>query len=115
MKIQVCPDFCSSGLWDEDEGGVMVDYEDLGLPQYLIKDFEDWIEYYDGKCHEHDKYTFIPGMGKVLNERGLALAMHLKTLKSNLVVLYRGEDEDGVWDPVEIKSNDTPRTSGEPL
>jgi hypothetical protein len=112
MRIRVCPDFNSTGLWDEDNGGVMLEYEDLDIPQYLIDDFKDWIRYYSDRCHEHDKYTFIPGMGKVLNERGLALALHLKTLKPHLVILFWGEDEDGIWDPKEIKLNDPPRLSG---
>lgn len=78
-KIKVMADFSSSGLWDEDRNGVMIDYEDLGLLTDLITEFEEWIRHYD-MIWTKDYHAMMPGKAKENEEMGRKLAKQLKAL-----------------------------------
>lgn len=95
MRIKVSPDICSTGLWDEDE--VMIEYEDLNLPEELAAAFKSWIEFYDKECLDED-YNFKPSMSKQMNEIGRNLAKKLKMVRSEDEIMYQGEDGKSVFD-----------------
>jgi len=99
--IVVMADFCSSGLWGGIQGP-MIEYETLNLPPDLVKKFEDWIEFYDTKCHTPRHYSFKPEMAEELNNQGRALAKKLKALFPNDHIYYRGEIEGDMLDHEEI-------------
>ena len=80
----------------------MVDFEDLGIPIDLIKEFEDWIEFYDDKCHTPRHYAFRAEMADELNNRGRALAKKLKAALPNSQIFFRGETSGDMLDPEEI-------------
>lgn len=92
MKIKVMPDFCSSGIWNA-AGGGMIEYEDLKMPNDLIKDFEAWIDYYD-KSWDKNYSKPNPIRAKNFNRVGKELAQRLKNLHTNLEIYYVGENED---------------------
>lgn len=94
-------DFCSSGIWCKDDN-VMVDHEDLELPEDLIKEFDDWIIFYDKECHTPRNFVFKPEMAEELNNRGRDLARKLKTLHPDIQIFYRGEVEGDMLDHEEI-------------
>lgn len=100
-KLTVMADFGSSGIWYKNDS-VMVDPEDLDLPEDLIKEFDDWIEFYDSKCHTPRHYVFKPEMAEELNSRGRELAKKLKALLPESQIFYRGEIEGDMLDPEEI-------------
>lgn len=100
-KLTVMADFCSSGIWRYETGG-MIDFEDLGIPKELIKAFEDWIEFYDDKCHNRPDYSFKGSMADELNRRGRALAKKLKLALPGTLVFYRGEISGDMLDQEEI-------------
>jgi hypothetical protein len=87
-KLIVMPDFSSSGIWN-DHG--MIEFENLNLSEELIKEFEDWIEFYDVECHDYLDYSFKEEMEEELNKRGRELARKLKLLFPDIQIMYRGE------------------------
>lgn len=92
MKIKVCPDFCSTGLWNEDDGGTMLEFEELGLPKELQDEIDEWLKFYD-KCHDKKLFSFIATVKrtKQLNDKGLKIAKQIKKLRHSDVVVYMGE------------------------
>lgn len=98
-------DFGSSGIWqcsNNNKSGGMIDFDELKLSLELIKQFEAWIYYYD-TCFEQDYSTFKKNKSKKLNEMGLWLAKELKKeLPSNIHVKFRGENESGMLETIEI-------------
>lgn len=100
-KLKVMADFCSSGIWRY-ETGVMVDFEDSDIPKELIKSFEDWVEFYDSKCHTPRHYAFKEEMAEELNNRGRDLAKKLKIALPNTQIFFRGEISGDMLDLEEI-------------
>ena len=100
-KLTVMADFCSSGIWYKNDN-VMVAHEDLDLPEDLIKEFEDWIEFYDRDCHTTRHYHFKGEMAEELNNRGRDLAKKLKALHPDIQIFYRGEIDGDMLDHEEI-------------
>lgn len=99
MKIKVMADFCSTGLWNEDNGGIMIDVEEeLELPLDFTREIDAWIRFYDDVCHEHDKYRFIANKKQVkeLNDRGRKIAQKIKVFYPKIEVVYWGENKKGV-------------------
>lgn len=94
-EIAVMADFSSSGIWRVIEGrtGGMIDFENLGVPNDLQKEFDEWIEFYDDKCHARPDYKFKKEMADELNKRGRILTGKLKKLYPTIKVYYRGEIE----------------------
>lgn len=101
MKLKICPDFESSGIWDSDE--MMVEFEDIHLPHELVREFKAWLEFYEEKCHDKD-YAFLENSAyaHTLNEWGLALARKVKAVYPGDEVVYVGEVEDAMLEPVEV-------------
>lgn len=99
MKIKVCPDFESTGLWNEDE--TMAEYEDIFVPNELIAKFKDWIDFYDKKCHDYN-YNFLEGSEEELNHRGVELAKELKKANPMLDIEYVGEAPECMLEPIVI-------------
>ena len=104
-EIAVMADFTSSGIWRVIDGETrgMIDFEDLGVSADLEKEFEDWITFYDDKCHERPDYNFKPDMADELNKQGLELAVKLKRELPDLKVFYRGEIEGDMLPMKEIQ------------
>lgn len=91
-KILVFPDFCSSGLWNgNDQHHVMIDYEELGLPEWLINAFRHWIYgmYDDG--YKRDYSGLTKKAVKPVYYEGLRLAHEIKRILPNTEVEYWGE------------------------
>ena len=89
-------DFTSSGLWDEDDEGIMIDYDELKISESLAKESEAWINFYD-TCFEDDYDTFKKGMSEKLNATGLELAKKLKMEIPNIKVSYWHELDGTDW------------------
>jgi len=85
--IKVFPDYCSSGIWSHPKGG-MIDYEDLAISKDLQKEFENWIRFFDDECTGRPSYCVLKKKEKVLNKRGLELAIKLKTELPRRTVYY---------------------------
>ncbi|MDD5650923.1 MAG: hypothetical protein PHF86_10990 [Candidatus Nanoarchaeia archaeon] len=102
-ELTVMPDFCCSGIWTNNINST-VEFEDLCLPDELIKEFEEWINFYDYKCHEHDCFTFTDDQNEIkkLNDKGKELAKKLKMLFSDIQIFYKGETSDKMLDKEEI-------------
>jgi hypothetical protein len=100
-KLTVMADFCSSGIW-KNNTSTMVDFEDLNLPKELVKKFEDWIEFYDRKCHKTRHFIFVAEKAEELNTRGKELAKKLKIHLPNVQITYRGEIDGGMLEEEEI-------------
>jgi hypothetical protein len=95
-KIRVMADFSSSGLWDDDCNGVMIEYEDLGLLTDLITEFEEWIRHYD--LNQTSNFDgFMPGKALESQEMGRKLAKKLKTMFPEDQIEYWYENETGNW------------------
>jgi hypothetical protein len=99
-EITVMADFSSSGLWVSNQGH-MIEYEDLNLSKELINEFENWIEFYDCKCHTPD-LTFKSEMAKEFNTIGKELAKKLKKLFPNMKIIYKGETDSGMLNGEEV-------------
>lgn len=100
-SLTVMPDFCSSGIWKKNDGS-MVDFKELKLSADLIKEFEDWIDFYDRKCHTPRHYSFLGEKAEELNNRGRVLAKKLKTVYPDIQIFYRGEVDGDMLDHEEI-------------
>lgn len=81
----------------------MVEFENLNLPTELIKEFEDWIEFYDCKCHTTRHFHFKGNMAEELNNRGRELAKKLKKHLPKIQIMYLGEIEGDMLPEEEIK------------
>jgi len=90
MNLKIMADFCSSGIWRLDTGG-MVDYDKLNLPTELVKEFEEWIEYYDSECTSKITYLVLVKKETSLHNRGRKLAKKIKLLFPNSRIEYWGE------------------------
>jgi hypothetical protein len=102
-EIIVMPEISSSGIWikvEKDYTGRMIDFEDLNLPEDLVKEFEDWVLFYDNDCHVARHFRFKAEMADELNKRGRDLALKLKKVLPEIKVFYRGEI-DGDMLPLE--------------
>ena len=99
-KLIVMAEFCSSGIWvyREDSTGGMIDFEDLNISKELQKDFEEWIRFYDCKCHESRHFSFIDKKADELNEKGRELAKKLKTELPGVDIYFWGESGSGMLD-----------------
>lgn len=99
-KLLVMADFCSSGIWacKEDSSGGMIDLDDLNITKELQKEFEDWIIFYDDKCHESRHFRFREEKAEELNKRGRELAKKLKAELPEVDVYYWGEGDSGMLD-----------------
>lgn len=100
MKLKIMPEFSSSGIWDLDRGGTMVDYDKLKLSESLIEEFEGWIKFYDDSFE--GEYDHMKKGSEYLNRKGRQLARMIKSLFPHAVIMYWGEDEKGLLEPVEI-------------
>jgi hypothetical protein len=92
-NIKVMPDFSSSGLWDENDNGVMIEIEDLDLPPNLVLLFFDWIELFE-EGWDRDYSRMDKNKADAMNKRGLELARDLKKIYPNTRVTYCGETFD---------------------
>jgi len=99
MKIRIMPDFESTGLWNQEDRGVMFEFEDLYLPKELQVEFSNWIEFYD---NNYDLDHSILNQSEKMNEMGLELAKKIKALYPDDYVEYVGEDSKKVLKPIEI-------------
>ena len=91
-KILIFPDFSSSGIWNaSDPCHVMIDYEDLGLPKKLVKQFVHWIYrmYDDG--YKKDYSGLTKKAIKPVYEEGLRLSREVKKLFPDLEIEYWAE------------------------
>jgi len=99
--IKVMPDFSSSGVWNEGDEGVMIDLEDLEIPQKLKLLFIDWIELYE-ECW-NSSYKYMNKKKAILiYKRGLQLAKQLKLCYPGTKIIYRGESDTGLHEAMEI-------------
>jgi len=92
-KILVFPDFNSSGIWNgDDPHKIMIEYEDLGLPDHLIQEFRHWIyDLYD-KGYKKPKYAGLTRKAiKPVYETGLRLARIIKEMFPDSEVEYWSE------------------------
>jgi hypothetical protein len=94
-------DFSSSGIWDLNRDGIMVEYDRLGLPKGLINEFEAWIQFYDDSFE--GKWDHMKKGSEYFNRKGKQLARRVKAFHPDAVIMYWGEDEKGLLEPVEIK------------
>jgi len=90
MDIKVMADFCSSGLWNL-KNYHMVDYDELGIPEELQKEIEDWIEFYDSEATERPSYCVRDEKAEELHKKGRTLARKIKALFPNRRVEYWAE------------------------
>lgn len=95
IEIAVMPEITSSGIWRVENMQTcgMISFDELKIPRDLIKEFEEWIEFYDNDCHVTRHYHFRAEMADELNKRGRALAKKLKKVVPSIRVFYRGEIE----------------------
>ena len=98
--IKIMPDFISTGLWDYSDG-IMLEYDDICLPQDLIEALESWVDYYD-TCFKRPEYSPIPGMFRDLNIKGIEISKKIKSILFNVPIIYVGEDESGLLEGKEI-------------
>ena len=71
LRIQVMADYGSSGIWALPPSRGMVRYEQIHLPNDLVRDFVKWIEWF--WIAQYDELDFAP-----FNSEGYTLALHLK-------------------------------------
>ena len=100
MKVRVSPDFCSTGLWGEDDG--MIEFNEIDLPADLIKEIKSWIDFYDEECHDDDFNFKDDGVDIELNDRGRRIARKIKLLHPEIEVEYFGEIADDMLNPEPI-------------
>jgi len=92
MKLRVMADFNNSGIWEiaaapSQERHIMLDYEELGLPQELADKFRAWIESYWKYLDDPKHFDFA-----AFNRTGKQLARELKTfLGKEYYVEFEGE------------------------
>lgn len=80
MKIKVMPDFSSSGLWNLEDEGVMIELDEVpDLPELLKLRIEKWIRLYGELCPDGD---WINDMAKLelLNSETMMIGVQLKKL-----------------------------------
>lgn len=108
-NIVVLAELYSTGLWRKGKGcicGLMIGYDELDLPEKLIKEFEAWIEM-------HDKFFYKHALGDVkrisekksaeVNKESYRLSVELKKLFPDKNILMYQEDHKGdISGPVEI-------------
>jgi hypothetical protein len=80
MKLRVLADVHSSGIWEiapasSRERHIVIDYEELGLPQELADKFNDWIESYWKYVDDRKNFNF-----DTFNQTGKQLAKELKNI-----------------------------------
>jgi hypothetical protein len=110
MRLKIMPDFCSSGIWKLNKKNkeiCMCEFDELNLPNQLIKEFEAWVKFYDlsfsRKVPASKRYTHpMKSRVKAINEKGLVLAQWVKKLFPKAYVEYWGEDEKGMLRKKEI-------------
>src|SRR5437588_9079162 len=83
MKLRVMADVHSSGIWEiapasSRERHIMLDYEELGLPQELADKFSEWIESYWKYFDDRKNFNF-----DTFNQTGKQVAKELKTFLGN--------------------------------
>jgi hypothetical protein len=100
LNLIITPEFISSGILNKDL--VMVDYEELSLPSNLVKEFNDWLRFYEVDCHRTHNYLFQKDMAEELNIRGRAIAKKVKKIYPESSIRYRGEDAVGILVSEEI-------------
>lgn len=96
------PEFESCGLWDG-ETGYMLDPVEQGVPDSIIRELSNWIQYYEDECYTKDYDIPIDEKCPKLNEWGMEIANKIKKAYPHLKVVYMGEDENGVWPVKEIE------------
>ena len=105
LRLQIWPEYCSSGIWDMDggDGFANVSYEYLNLPQDLADEFKDWQDTFDKyglRWCEKNLTKLDKEFENLFYARGLELAKKLKMFfKHKAYVEYEGL-ADGI---VEIK------------
>lgn len=80
MRIKVMPDITSSGLWDLDGDGIMIEYEEVpDLPELLKLRIAKWIRLYEQICPDGD---WVNDMAKLelLNSETMMIGVQLKKL-----------------------------------
>jgi len=93
------PDFESTGLWNQEDRGIMFEFEELYLSEELQVEFLNWIEFYD---NNYDFVHSILNQSEKTNEMGLQLAKKIKELFPDDYVEYVGEDTKKILEPIEI-------------
>jgi len=100
LNLIITPEFISSGILDY--GLVMVGYDELSLPDHLIREFNAWLRFYEVNCHRTHNYFFQKEMANELNTRGRDLAKKVKEMYPDSSIRYRGEDVVGILVSEEI-------------
>ena len=83
LRLQIWPEYCSSGIWDMDggDGFANVSYEYLNLPQDLADEFKDWQDTFDKyglRWCEKNLTKLDKEFENLFYARGLELAKKLK-------------------------------------
>lgn len=99
--IKVMADYCSSGLWVLESGG-MIEYDGLKkLPKTLIKELELWIRYYD-ECWTSDYSRPKKRKLPKLNSWGRKIACEIKKIYPNMKIEHWGEGYDDKKDKFKV-------------
>jgi hypothetical protein len=79
MRIKVMPDNSSSGLWNLDEDGIMIDYKELSISEGLKLRIVKWIQLYEEICPDGDWVNDLTKL-EVLNSETMMIGVQLKKL-----------------------------------
>ena len=95
-KINIMPDFSSSGVWEARRGGTMIDEDDLkewGIPQSIIEELNYWVnvEYEKGFTKDYS-FKKDPIIWKKINATGLDIATRIKKLFPKWTIKFVYED-----------------------
>lgn len=90
MNFKVMADFSSTGIWDLNTG-VMVDYDQSGLPDELINELHQWVLDYARKYTDKETFRVIKEKSEEFNKRGLELAEKVRKVHKDSKIEYWGE------------------------
>jgi len=90
MNFKVMADFSSTGLWDLDTG-IMVDYDQSGLPDDLIIELHEWILDYSRKYTDKETFRILKEKSREFNKRGLSIAEKVRRIHNTSRIEYWGE------------------------
>jgi hypothetical protein len=71
----------------------MIDYDELDISTDLVKEFEQWIAFYE-ECFDEDYSKFLEGKAVQVNEMGIDLARKLKKELPYMTIYYWAENTD---------------------
>lgn len=90
MNFKVMADFSSTGIWNLDTG-IMLEYDESGLPDDLIKELHSWVIDYTRKYTDKETFRVLKEKSEEFNKRGLALAEKVRKVHANSRIEYWGE------------------------